>query len=160
MQTDKQLATEILNLLESKSANVDKILELVCSNLIIKDEQLANKLHIALANTTTCLLKHKEDRLNLSNNSLPFAFNYSKLKKLKPENKISWLLDMCESVFPNGKIEGHSEHAKSIFEETINTLKIIFNDKNIYSLEQLFEDFWWLRKKKYVSLLVNENRLL
>ena len=160
MKSDKELALEILNLLDKYTTRVDYVLELVCCNLILKDEQLTNKLHIALANTTSSLLKHKDDRLNLSNNSISFAFNYNKLRKLNPKSKISWLLDMCESVFPNGKIEGHSEHAKKIFEETINTLNTIFNDDCIHSLEELFEDYWWYKKKKYLTLIVKENNLL
>ena len=159
MIRDKQVADEIIGLLLDRATQVDYVLELVATSFITIDEQLANKLHIAIAKATTLLLQYKQSRIDLGIESIPFAYSNNKLSKLTNEARISYMLDICNVAFPNGKLEGASEHSKKIYDDTNSVLKALLRSKKITSINQLFEDDWYKRRGDYIALLVNNNDL-
>ena len=159
MIKDKQVAGEIIDLLLDRATEVDYVLELVATLFITVDEQLANKLHIAIAKATTKLLEYKQSRIDMGIENIPFAYNNDKLCKLTNEARISYMLDICNVAFPNGKLEGASEHSKKIYDDTISVLKSILKSKKITSINQLFEDDWYKRRGDYIPLLVKNNDL-
>lgn len=160
---DTMLVVEILTKLE-EATEVDKVLESICSALVIKDKQLANKIHIAMANTTSHLLEVKQQELDLANVTVSFAYNNDKLSKLDCEAKFSYLLDICRVAFPNAKLEGASEHSKRIFNDTITCLKQIITSNNLTNKQALLDKYSYKQgpynnSYNYLVMLVNNNNI-
>lgn len=160
MIKDKQLAEYVISLLLDRAIQVDYVLELVTTSFITIDEQLANKLHIAMARTTTNLLKEKQAVINLGNVTIPFAYNNDKLSKLDCESKITFMLDICRVVFPTGKLEGASEHSKRIFNDTINCLKQLIKKKDLTKKTDLTSIYYSNPDRvNYLNLLIKNNNI-
>ena len=159
MIKDKQVADEIINLLLDRATQVDYVLELVATSFITVYEQLASKLHVAMAKAITKLLEYKQSRIDLSIDNISFAYSSDQLCKLTDEARISYMLDICNVAFPNGKLEGASQHSKKIYDDTLSVLKSILKSKKITSINQLFKDDWYKRRGDYITLLVNNNDL-
>lgn len=156
---DKMLASKIVELLTNNSTKIDYVLELVCSELVESDEQLTNKLHIAISKATTKLLEYKQKRIDLGMNIIPFAYAKQQMHKLKPETRISYMLDMCNCVFPDGQLKSYSELSRRIYVDTINCLKEVIIANNIKCLDELFKDDWYMRRADYIKLLTVNNEL-
>jgi hypothetical protein len=161
---DEKLAKEIIDLLLDRATQVDYVLKLVATSFITMDEQLANKLHIAMANTTTKLLQQKQGVMDLGNVTIPFAYNNDKLSKLDCEAKISYLLDICKVAFPRAKLEGHSEHSKRIFDDTITCLKQVIKKNNIINKQALLDKYSYKQGQynnsyNYLVMLVENNNI-
>ena len=164
MIKDKQLANEIISLLLDRATQVDYVLELVTTLFITIDEQLANKLHVAMARTTTNLLQQKQDVIDFSNTIIPFAYNNDKLSKLDCEAKISYMLDICRVAFPAAKLEGASKHSKRIFEDTITCLKEVITKNNITNKQALLDKYSYKQgqynnRYNYLVMLVKNNNI-
>lgn len=140
---DKQLAEEIIGLLLDRATQVDYVLELVATSFIIIDEQLANKLHLAMAKTTTNLLQHKQDVIDSSKNIMPIAYS-RKLDELSAEDRLGYLLDICRIMFPSASLETHSRLSKNIFDDTIACIDNIIRTRK-------------LTKKNHLLYLYNSN---
>lgn len=164
MIKDKQLAEDVISLLLDRAIQVDYVLELVTTSFITIDEQLANKLHIAMARTTTNLLQQKQDVIDLGNVTIPFAYNNDKLSKLDCEAKISYMLDICRVAFPSGKLECVSEHSKRIFEDTITCLKEVIRKNKITNKQVLLNKYSYKQGQynhsyDYLVMLVENNNI-
>jgi hypothetical protein len=161
---DKQLANEIIDLLLDRATQVDYVLELVTTSFITIDEQLANKLHVTMAKTTTNLLQQKQDVIDLGNITIPFAYNNDKLSKLNCEAKISYMLDICKVAFPTAKLEGASEHSKRIFEDTITCLKKVITKNSITNKQALLDKYSYKQGQynnsySYLVMLIENNNI-
>jgi hypothetical protein len=161
---DEKLAKEIIDLLLDRATQVDYVLELIATSFITIDEQLANKLHIAIAKVTTKLLQQKQDVIDLGNTTIPFAYNMDKLSKLDCEAKVSYLLDICRVAFPMAKLEGHSEHSKRIFKDTITCLKQVIKKNKITNKQALLDKYSYKEGQynhsySYLAMLVKNNNI-
>lgn len=160
VEKDKQLALDIIQLLIDRATQVDYVLELVATSFIRMDEQLANKLHVAMARTTTNLLEEKQAVINLGNITIPFAYNNDKLSKLDCEAKVTFMLDICRVAFPTGKLEGASEHSKRIFNDTITCLKQLIKKKDLTKETDLTSIYYSNPDRlNYLSLLIKNNNI-
>jgi hypothetical protein len=161
---DEKLAKEIIDLLLDRATQVDYVLELVATSFITMDEQLANKLHIAMARTTTNLLQQKQGIIDLGNTTIPFAYNKDKLSKLDCEARVSYMLDICKVAFPEAKLESHSEHSKRMFDDTITCLKQVIRKNNITTKQALLDKYSYKQGQynspyDYLVMLIQNNNL-
>ncbi len=160
MNNDKQLALVIIDLLLKRATQVDFVLELVATSFITINEQLANKLHVAMANTTSNLLQQKQEIIYLGNTTIPFAYNKDKLSKLNCEAKISYMLDICKVAFPRAKLEGASKHAERIFNDTIECINEVVKKKKLTKASQLTSMYSSnVDRVTYLKLLIKNNNI-
>ena len=164
MIKDKQLAEDVISLLLDQATQVDYVLELVATSFITVDEQLANKLHVAMARTNTNLLQQKQDVIDLGNVTIPFAYNRDKLSKLDCEAKISYMLDICRVAFPRAKLEGASQHSERIFDDTITCLKQVIKKNNITNKQALLNKYSYKQRLynnsyNYLFMLIENNNI-